>query len=506
MKKLTLLTFIFIPWVLQAQNLQKIEQYIESARKDWNIPGVAVAIVKDDSLVFSKGFGVANIESGAKVDGNTMFAIASNTKAYTAAALAMLVDEGKITWDDRVVDHLPWFELYDPYVTQNATIRDLLSHRMGLATFSGDLVWYGTTHSREEIVRRAKYLKPVAGFRAEWGYSNIMYLAAGLIVEQVSGMSWDAFVAERMFKPLGMKRAITSIKQLKTMQNVAMPHNDVNGKNLVIEYVDWDNIAPAGSIITSVNDQARWIKLQLNKGVHKGKTIFSAQQQHEMWKPHSIEEFSAFAQQLWVGKHFELYGLGWSLYDYYGYKVVSHGGGYDGMISQTVLVPELNLGFVVLTNNNNSLPYALMYKLLDEYVKPTERKDWSNVILDFKKRREARNAEMDAKRQKERVTDSKPSLPLEKYEGKYACDLYGSITVRVENNELHVFFDHTPIFHGKLTHWHYDTFEIVLLGVHSLPPGTCRFNLDENGRPESVRIDIPNPDFDFTEFDFRRVN
>jgi CubicO group peptidase (beta-lactamase class C family) len=504
MRKIAFLLFL-LPFSGLTQNLDKIEQYIENARKDWNIPGVAVAIVKDDSLVFSKGFGLSNVNTNEKVDGNTMFAIASNTKAYTAACLAMLVDEGKISWDDRVIDHLPWFELYDPYVTMNATIRDLLSHRMGLATFSGDLIWYGTTHSREEVVRRAKYLKPVTGFRSEWGYSNIMYLAAGLIVEKVSGQRWDDFVKERIFKPLGMTRAVTSISGLRGMKNVAMPHNDVKGTNLTIEYVDWDNIAPAGSIITSVNDHARWIKMQLNGGVAYGKPLFNADQQHEMWKPHSIEEFSSFAQKLWPGKHFELYGLGWSIFDYYGYKVVSHGGGYDGMISQTVLVPELKLGFVVLTNNNNSLPYALMYKLLDEYIKPADRKDWSKVLLDFKKRREARQAEEAAKREKDRVKTAKPSLPIEKYAGKYACDAYGSVTVSVKNGALRVDFDHTPIYKGKLSHWHFDTFEIVLEGVHSLSPGTCRFNLNERGEPESLRIEIINPDFDFTEFDFKKV-
>jgi CubicO group peptidase (beta-lactamase class C family) len=490
----------------QAQDLKKLKEYIENARKAWNVPGVAIAIVKDDKVVMSEGFGVLEEGKADKVDGNSMFAIASNSKAYTATCLAMLVDEGKISWDDKVTTYLPWFKLYDPFVTEQMTIRDLLCHRTGLATFSGDLIWYGSNHSREEVVRKAQYLKPVYGFREKWGYSNIMFLAAGLIVEKVSGLTWDQFVQQRIFNPLGMNRAITSTNQLAGLKNVAIPHNEVEGKNVPIEYLNWDNIAPAGSIITSVNDQAQWIRLNLNEGKWNGNALFSQEQLHEMWTPHSIEDYSAGAQKLWPGKHFELYGLGWSMYDYYGYKVVSHGGGYDGMISQTILVPELELGFVILTNNINSLPYAMMFRILDEYIQPKEKKDWADLFLQFKKRREANQKAERTQAEADRVKNTSPSLPLEKYAGKYTCNTYGSATVSVVNGALQVQFDHTPIFTGSLKHWHFDTFEITMTKVPSLPAGTCVFMLNEQGTPERMRIDIPNPDFDFTEFDFRRAD
>ncbi len=488
-----------------AQDLNVLKDYVEKACTDWNIPGLAVSIVKDDSLVFSEGFGVITEGKKDKVDGNTMFAIASNTKAYTASCVAMLVDEGKLQWDDKVIEYLPWFQMYSPYVTEAMTVRDLLCHRSGLATFSGDLIWYGSNHSREEVVKRARFLKPAHGFRETWGYSNIMFLAAGLIVEEVSGMSWDEFVHARIFKPLGMDRAITSTHQLKDFSNVASPHNDVNGKNLVIEYLNWDNIAPAGSIITSANDQAKWIKLQLKHGKWGTKSIFSKAQQDVMWSPHSIEEYSAGAQQLWPGKHFELYGLGWSIYDYFGYKVVAHGGGYDGMISQTALVPELGLGFTILSNNINSLPYALMFQILETYIQPEERKDWSAVLLDFKKYRQQRDEKEKQEKEAARNKEARFSLPLKGYTGKYHCDVYGSATVSLEKDQLVVQFDHTAIFKGSLNHWHYDTFQITMTEVPSLPSGTCRFTLNEAGEVESMRIDIPNPDFDFTEFDFKKV-
>ena len=228
--------------------LTKLDAIFEKALKDFNVPGMAIAIVKDDQVIFNKGYGAKNAKTGEAVTPNSSFAIASNTKAFTAAALAILVDEGKIKWTDKVRKYLPYFQLYSPFVSDEMTIRDLLCHRTGLATFSGDLIWYGTTHSREEVIRRAKYLEPVYGFRETYGYSNIMFLAAGEIIPAVTGQSWDDFIKERFFTPLNMPFANTSIKQFKRGQDIAAPHNEVNGVNTPIDYVDWDNIGPAGSI------------------------------------------------------------------------------------------------------------------------------------------------------------------------------------------------------------------------------------------------------------------
>ena len=215
---------------ISKQVLKNLDEYYSKALTDWEVPGMAIAIVKDDSVIFARGFGVREIGKPEKVDANTLFAIASNTKAFTAATLAILVDEGKLKWDDKVINYLPWFQLYDPYVTANMTIRDLLSHRSGLATFSGDLVWFATNYSREEVIKRAKYLKPVYGFRERFGYSNIMFLAAGEIVHAVSGQTWDDFVAERIFKPLKMARTNTTTKALVGLDNVAQCHTDFDGK------------------------------------------------------------------------------------------------------------------------------------------------------------------------------------------------------------------------------------------------------------------------------------
>jgi len=490
----------------QKSTLKKLDKYFQTSLTAWNVPGMSIAIVKDDSMIFAKGYGVRDVSTKEPVDENTLFAIASNSKSFTSASLAILVDEGKLKWDDKVVDYLPYFKLYDPYVTQSMTIRDLLSHRSGLKTFSGDLIWYGSTHSREEIIRRARFLEPKYSFRTEFGYSNIMYLAAGEIIPKIDSISWDDFVKTRFFEPLGMTRTITSIADIKSMENVAMPHNNINGTNINIGYLNWDNIGPAGSVISSVKDMSQWLKLHLNDGSLNEKSLISEVQVREMRHPHVSKRVGAGSESLWPTKHFSAYGLGWDLFDYNGYKVITHGGGYDGMISQTVMVPELDLGFVILTNNLNSLPYALMFSVLDEYTEMEEKQDWADLFLEFEKSgKEAEEREEYSNNQK-RVPDTKPSLPLGQYVGMYYGEMYGKAEVKQINGKLEVQFLPSSIFHGKLEHWHYDTFTIEMTSVPSLKKGKCSFVIDSQGEVEEMRIDIPNPDFDFTELKFKKIN
>ncbi|MFC2101197.1 serine hydrolase [Bacteroidota bacterium] len=483
---------------------KNLSNYFEKARQDWNVPGMAVAIVKDDKIVFSKGFGVRDINEKDKVDEHTIFAIASNTKSFTSAALAMLVDEGKINWDDPVIKHLPYFQLYDPYVTNAMKIRDLLCHRSGLVTFSGDLLWYGTTYDREEVVRRARFLKPKHGFREKFGYSNIMYIAAGEIIEKASGKSWDEFIKERIFDPLKMKNTNTSIDKLKDIVNVAQPHTNYNDKVISIPYLNWDNIGPAGSINSSVYEMSQWIRLQLNKGTLNGNKFFSEASSDEMWKPHTINNISPAAKEIWPSTHFKTYGMGWGQFDYHGRKVVSHSGGYDGMISYTGLVPEENLGFIILTNANSMLFYAIAFKILDTYLSDQET-DWSETFIQYDKMDKAQKL-MDVEEDKRnRVKNTKPSLPPEAFSGTYSCELYGDAVIEFENDEMSLKLVPAPLFIGDLTHWHYNTFQIVFSNFPSLPPGKVNFTLDAKGNIETMIIDVPNPDFDFTELLFRKV-
>lgn len=482
------------------KTIEMLDAMFSKSFVDFNVPGMAIAIIKDDKVLLSKGYGLKTAGTEQKVDDHSLFAIASNSKAFTSAALAILVDEGKINWNDKVRTYLPYFELYSPYVSEEFTIRDLLSHRSGLATFSGDLIWYGTTHSREEVIKRAKFLKPVYGFREAYGYSNIMFLAAGEIVSKVSGQSWDDFIRDRFFNPLGMSTSNTTIRDFKKDENIASPHNEVNGKNVAIDYINWDNIGPAGSINSSVSELTQWLRLQLGKGTLSEKEFWKEARTYEMWENVTSKPIGKWQRENMPSRHFNGYGLGWELMEYGGYKVVSHGGGYDGMISKTVLVPELNLGFVILTNNNSSLASCLSFEILDEYCKVKTQKDWVGLFLGFKKEDELAAKKANAEADITRAAKSVPSLSLEQFAGVYSSKMYGDVEVTLDQGgAMKLDFKPTALFKGTLTHWQFNTFRLKWDTQMMLPEGNVTFIINANGQPEEMRVEVENPDFDFTE-------
>jgi CubicO group peptidase (beta-lactamase class C family) len=489
-----------------AARLKELDEYSAKAGVAWKVPGFAIAIVKDDRVVFAKGYGVLELGKPSAVDEHTLFAIASNSKAFTAAALAMLVDEGKVKWDDKVTKYLPWFELYDPYVTRELTIRDLLSHRSGLATFGGDLLWYESEYSRDEILRRIRFLKPTSSFRSRFGYQNIMFLAAGEVVAKVSGKSWDQFVKERVFVPLGMKRTVTSHADLLNSSNVAMPHNEVDGKIRVIRYGKVDNIGAAGGIKSSVADMAQWLRLQLGRGTYEGRKLFSATASREMWTPQTVfSGISEQAERFNPTRHFNLYGLGWILGDYQGRLMVSHGGGLDGMISQVGLIPEEKLGVVVLTSSETPLSTILANKVFDMFLGVPAR-DWNSEFLARVKDNEAAKKEADRKRELSRVPQTKLSLPLSAYAGTYSGEMFGDAKVTEEDGKLVLRFVPSSYFVGDLEHWHFDTFRVKWRDtiVYPFPRGFVTFTLNAQGKVDEMKIDVPNPDFDFKELEFKR--
>lgn len=483
---------------------QKIERYVQQAIKDWNIPGCAIAIVKDGETVMSKGFGVADVRTGAPVTEHTLFAIASNTKAYTTAALATLVDDGRLDWDDKVVDHLPYFKMYDDYVTQQMTIADLVCHRSGLATFSGDLLWYGTDYSREEVIKKASQLEPVMPFRTGYGYQNIMYMAAGEVIEEVTGMAWDDYVSEQFLRPLGMKETYSSVRQLKEAKDISAPHNDVKGENVAIDWLNWDNIGPAGSLISSAHDATKWMKLQIGKGTLDGKTYWSEERSNEMWTIHTPKPLSGFHRRNFPSKHFSGYGLGWDLYDYEGRSVANHGGGYDGFISHTVLVPEEGLGAIILTNNITSFAYAMQYVILDAYLAPDEDRDFGQVLLNYKRMDDKEAAKREETILASRLKDAPASLPLSAYAGQYECTMYGGLTISENSDGLQFQFDRTPLFTGRIEHFHHNTFRLHWGKQSMLPTGMMNFILNADGTIREVEVVCENPDFDFSELEFMR--
>lgn len=506
----TILTVLTLPLAAQtptnSARLKEIDEYSAKAGIDWKAPGFAIAIVKDDRVVFAKGYGVLELGKAPVVDENTLFAIASNSKAFTAAALAILVDEGKVKWDDKVTKYLPSFELYDPYVTRELSISDLLSHRSGLATFGGDLLWYESEYSRDEILRRIRFLKPASSFRSRFGYQNILFLAAGEVVAKVSGKSWDEFVRERFFVPLGMKRTVTSHADLLNSSNVAIPHNEVDGKLRVIRYGKVDNIGAAGGIKSSVADMTQWLRLQLGRGTYEGRKLFSSAASREMWTPHTVlGGVSEQAEKFNPTRHFNLYGLGWILSDYQGRLLVTHGGGLDGMISQVALMPEEKLGVVVLTNSETPLASILANKALDVFLGVPAR-DWNSEFLARSKDNETARKDEDRKRELSRVPKTQLSLPLPTYAGTYSGEMFGDAKVTEEEGKLVLRFLPSPYFVGDLEHWHFDTFRVKWRDsiVYPFSRGFVTFILNAQGKVDEMKVDVPNPDFDFKELEFKR--
>lgn len=480
---LTLIVLFINAISVAAQNapLQGFDDYVNNAMKDWEVPGVAIAVVKDDKIVFAKGYGVRELGKPDKVDEKTIFAIGSSSKAFTAAALALLVDEKKVQWDDRVTKYLPQFQLFDPYVTREMTVRDMLTHRIGLER--GDQIWYATPYSRDEVLRRVRFLEPSSSVRSKFGYQNIMYLAAGQIVPSVTQKSWDDFLGERIFSPLGMTDTGTSIRTLSKFNDVATPHVKIEDK---VQPVAWrliDNIGPAGSINSNVTDMAQWLRLNLGKGKFGGKQIVSEANIKEMQTPQTIMRIEGPYTFFYPEAHFLNYGMGWFLSDFRGKKLVEHGGAIDGMRSAVAMIPEENVGVVVLTNMNGSLlPHYLAFRVLDSYLGNTP-KDYAGEGLTNIKKLEAQSKAAQEKALAERVKGTKPSLDLQQYAGKYRSEMYGDAEIKFENGKLTAHFG--PSFNGELEHWHYDTFQVKWLDP-VMGKGFMQFNLNARGKIAGV--------------------
>jgi len=511
MKKL-FLSFLFLAAIIYSAsgqtkspiNLEELDQYYSKMVADWDIPGATIGIVKDGELVFVGSYGVMEVGKSVKPDGNALYGIASISKAFTATLLAMLEQEGKIKWNDRVRDYLPYFEVYDPWVSNNVTIRDLLCHRVGVGTFSGDVMWYKSDFSAEDIVRRAKYLSQAFGFRAGYGYSNIMYIAAGEVIRAVTGKSWSQNVKERIFEPLGMNRSTTSPRHLKALGNHVTPHAREDDVNLPIGWEDWEEIGALGGIITSVNDIANWMILNLNKGIFGSDTLVSRSNINLMWTPHAsfVVDHSNRNE---FNQNFRSYGLGWGLGDIHGRLRVAHSGAIDGMITSLALVPDENLGVVVLTNGMRSPITAATNYALELFMGLTPR-DWSAQLLERTKSREQADTRI-SDRKERRVLGTSPSLPLKEYAGTYKSDMHGNINVLLDaKNQLRLEFENSKYLSATLKHWHYDVWEIIWDNKHAwFSFGTVKFNLDNNLKIQGIDFDVPNDDIFFEEIKPVRV-
>lgn len=471
------------PALAQEAPLKEFDEYVNKALKEWDVPGVAIAVVKNDKVVLARGYGVRKLGDPTPVDEKTLFAIGSSSKAFTAAAIAMLVDEGKLKWDDPATKYLPGFQLYDPYVTREMTVRDLLCHRSGLDR--GDFIWYATPYDRDEIWRRIRYVKPSSSFRSKFGYQNIMYLTAGQVVARISGKSWDDFISERILNPLGMTSSNTTIRAFSGQSNVSTPHAKVEEKVQTIPWRNIDNIAPAGSINSNVADMAQWVRLQLAEGSYNGKQLISSGGIKEMQEPQTIIPADPQWSLFMPDTHFRTYGLGWMLHDYKGKKVVQHGGAIDGMSAMVGMIPEEKLGVVILSNLSGQLvPTALMFRIFDAYLGAPSR-DWSAEMLKGIKKLEEQGKAAEKKREESRVKGTQPSLALEKYAGTYNDEAFGDAKIILENGKLVL---RTPGFVADLEHWHYDTFRATFREAALGGKTLATFTLNSDGKTDALNV------------------
>jgi CubicO group peptidase (beta-lactamase class C family) len=494
---LVALTLTSSAWAQSSSSPPDLDAYVASSMKTFDVPGTAVAIVKDGKIVVAKGYGVRKLGDPTPVDEFTMFGIGSNTKAFTTAALATLVDEGKLSWDDPVYQRLPGFVMYDPYVSHEMTIRDLLTHRSGMGLGEGDLLfWPHSTYTREEIIYKLRFMKPASSFRSHYAYDNLLYMTAGQIIPAVTGISWDDYIRQRIFTPLGMTHS--SVTELKPTDNVAYPHSRMDGKLQVIHFEVLDNAGPAGAINSCAADMAKWVQLQLNRGkfADRDGRLFTEQRSREMWTPQTILPTDDLPPT-----NFADYALGWSLRDYHGRKLVGHTGGVAGFVSRVMLVPEENLGVVVLTNAEEDGSFdSILYHVLDHYfhLPPT---DWIATFKTLNENEKKEAVEAMKKAEAARTADSKPSLPFEKYAGAYNDAWYGPITIHIENRALVITFDHTPTMIGDLQHWQHDTFKAHWRD-RGIEDAFVTFTLNPDGTIDSAKMAAVSPLADFS-FDYQ---
>ncbi|HWU78377.1 MAG TPA: serine hydrolase [Rhodanobacter sp.] len=493
--------------LLPAQ-LQDFDAYMASTLKTFKVPGIAVAIVKDGHVVMERGFGVRELGQPAKVDAHTLFAIASNTKAFTAAALQQLADAGKLKMDDRVIDHLPWFRMSDPYVTHEMRIRDLLAHRSGLSLGAGDLLyWPPTSYTTKDVVERLAKVPLKNGFRSHYAYDNILFAVATLVIEQASGQRYADYVREHLFKPVGMDESLIDMTGLKPGMDVATGHAPYEFKDIKpVPPMAWLNDPGAGGIYASVHDLAKWMNVQLAGGaLPGGGRVFSEKSHREMWSmltpiPIRSSSIPAMAQ---LTPDFYGYGEGWFLSDYMGQKLAWHTGGWPGFVSRVTMVPKLHLGVVVLTNQQSGAAFnAVTYRVLDAYLNPAHKTDWVAVYQQAVQQSEAKADHSVAEHEKARDKHAKPSLPLADYAGTYRDPWYGDVIVSSEHGKLRLRFSKTKQLIGTMTPWQHDSFTVRWDDRSLDADAFVDFSLDMDGHIREMRMQPISPLTDFS-FDFQ---
>ena len=482
-----------------------LDTLVARVMKTFEVPGIALAIVKDGQVVVARGYGVRRLGDPAPVDGRTLFGIASNTKVFTAAALGLLVEEKKIEWDAQVQTYLPWFLMWDPYVTRELTVRDLLVHRSGLGLGAGDLLWWPTsTYNRKEIARRLRYIRPATSFRSAYAYDNVLYLVAGEVIEAVSGQSWEDFVSSRLLARADMTGSNVTHSAAKAGGNVATPHARIEGIVRPIAPFDSDNTNPAGGINSSAQDMAKWLRVLLAEGaLPDGSRLFSAATYRQLTTLVTPVPIGTPAPELAAARPtFNGYALGLAVRDYRGQKMLTHTGGLPGYVSRVVHLPAAGLGVAVLTNQESGPAFdAITLQIIDYYL-GAPATDWVDAYQKVEARERARAADAMRKAVASRDAASKPSLPLAAYAGTYRDEWYGDITITTEGAGLVLRFSHTPALVGDLEHWQHDTFIARWRDRELRADAYVTFALNPDGSIDQAKMEAVSPETDFS-FDFQ---
>lgn len=492
MKKLILsLLFFLIPCQIFSQIKllgKNIDEYIEESMLRWNIPGMSVAVIEDGKITHLKGYGVKKIGNQSSVDQNTLFAIASNSKAFTGLSIAILERDGILKLDDKVSDYIPDIKLYENVPTNLLTIKDVLTHRIGIGTFHGDFITWGTIYSEKELINKLQYLKPVFDFRSGYGYFNAGYTIAAEVMKILTGKSWGEFVQENILKPLEMNSTLTSVSQLKNFDNVAAPHTfNYEYKMVPVPWRNIDNIAAAGGLISSANDMAKWVSMQINLGMFNGNEIFSKKLILSTHIPYNIIPSPSHGMGRITNRHFNTYGLGWGIADYKGELYIEHSGGYDGMLSRTAFLPDKKFGLVILTNNDqNEVITSLMFQLFD-YALKKEVFNWDSLLFAS----DTKNGVPYDKIVWDEIISQKdpnlkPEFKLDYLQGSYYNIQAGNLVISKSGDKFLFKLSSRPETQGTLAHWRNDT---LICTFDDLVIGRCLAPVNfENGMIRSLKI------------------
>ncbi len=491
----------------------EIDAHITDAMEKFGVVGMSVGIIKDGQIIHSKGYGIQTLKEKKRIDEQTQFAIASNTKAFTSTALAILVDEGKLNWNDKVIKYIPEFKMHDTYITAHFTISDLLCHRSGLDLGAGDLMFFpdGTDFKFEDVINSFQYQEPVSDFRTEFSYNNLMYIVAGEIISRISGLSWCEYVENNILSPLGMQETACNYLKMDKKNNTATPHSFIKGKTKTMDHFEIGIAEPAGGMYSNITDMMKWLSMHLNDGKYQQTQLISPESHLKMWSPHTQLAFNPNPKPPYK-VHFSSYGLGWSIFDLNGYILIGHTGGLPGMLSQVILVPELKLGVIVMTNTTEGGAYAhasVIRTIVDNHL-GLKNFQWTEKLFKRYQENQQKGDSVVTQVWKEVDSKNKPSISIANLVGIYEDPWFGKAKIFMKKKQLWMEFLRSPKLNGPLHFYKENAFAIKWEYQDVNADAFAIFELDENGNAVAIKMKGISPDidfsFDFHHLDLQRIN